>query len=183
MNAGSLELPFPRSYWAEPGRLLAGCYPGDVDPVQAGIKLAGLIRCGVTHVVNLMEEHERDVLGRRFVDYRPTLEALASRQGHRVVCERRSIRDMNVPWPDVMRTILDTLDASIGAGGVVYVHCLAGRGRTGTVVGCYLVRHGLTGDQAIERLRALTKHNSDMFWPTPQTAEQREFVRNWSQGS
>ena len=31
----------------------------------------------------------------------------------------------------------------------VYVHCWGGIGRTGTVVGCWLVRHGMTGDEAL----------------------------------
>lgn len=38
------------------------------------------------------------------------------------------------------------LDACRAAGGTPYVHWRAGRGRTGTVVGCYLVRRGLDGE-------------------------------------
>src|SRR3712207_6971239 len=34
-------------------------------------------------------------------------------------------------------------------GGLPYVHCWGGIGRTGTVVGCYLVEHGMDGEQAI----------------------------------
>jgi hypothetical protein len=30
-----MHLPFERSYWIEPGRLLAGFFPGDPDPVEA----------------------------------------------------------------------------------------------------------------------------------------------------
>jgi len=50
------------------------------------------------------------------------------------------------------------------------------------VMGCYLVRHGLSGDQALARLQDLTLHRADVFWPIPQTAFQREFVRNWCKG-
>jgi hypothetical protein len=28
-------VPFPRSYWVIPGKLLAGCYPGAKDPKEA----------------------------------------------------------------------------------------------------------------------------------------------------
>ena len=38
-----------------------------------------------------------------------------------------------------MREILDCLDDALRSGRKVYVHCRAGIGRTGTVVGCLLV--------------------------------------------
>ena len=54
-----------------------------------------------------------------------------------------------------MNAVLDMLDTALQAGQAVYLHCWAGIGRTGTVVGCYLVRHGLTGEQALARLVTL----------------------------
>ena len=42
-----------------------------------------------------------------------------------------------------LKHILDEIDGAILNGKTVYVHCLGGIGRTGTVVGCYLVRHGI----------------------------------------
>ncbi len=67
------------------------------------------------------------------------------------------------------------------AGGVVYVHCWGGRGRTATVIGCYLIQRNLeTKATILDRLKALTAHASKSFWPTPQTAEQGEFITNWN---
>ena len=43
---------------------------------------------------------------------------------------------------DDLVATLDAIDAELAAGGLVYVHCWAGCGRTGVVVGCWLVRHG-----------------------------------------
>ena len=48
--SAAMHLPFPRSYWVEPGRLLAGFYPGDSDPVEAEYKLQALLDCGVSRV-------------------------------------------------------------------------------------------------------------------------------------
>ncbi len=180
-----LRLPFERSYWVAPGQLLAGCYPGDLDPALARQKLGRLLDCGVRLVVNLMEPDEVDHLGRPFADYLPALTALAVTRGLEVKCRRLSIPDMDVPSPQVMRGILDAIDQGVAAGGVVYVHCWGGKGRTGTVVGCWLVRRQLASDgrAALARIEELTASARAVFWPTPQTDEQRRFVVQWSESS
>ena len=38
-----LKVPFNRSYWVVPGKLLAGCYPGSEDPIEEERNLKGLI--------------------------------------------------------------------------------------------------------------------------------------------
>ena len=52
------------------------------------------------------------------------------------------IRDFSVPTRDGLVVILDEIDAELDTGGLVFVHCWAGCGRTGVVVGSWLVRHG-----------------------------------------
>ena len=37
-------------------------------------------------------------------------------------------------------------------GKNVYVYCWGGIGRTSTAVGCWLVRHGMTGDEALAEI-------------------------------
>ena len=54
-----------------------------------------------------------------------------------------------------MRAILDLIESAIDAGAPVYVHCWGGIGRTGTVVCCWLVERGLSGEQALVEIALL----------------------------
>ena len=56
-----------------------------------------------------------------------------------------------------MSRILDDVDAALADGRTVYVHCWGGIGRTGTVVGCWLMRHGLDEGDPIRRIATLRR--------------------------
>ena len=89
---------------------------------------------------------------------------------------------MSVPEsPACMAAILDAVDDALSAGRGVYVHCLGGIGRTGTVVGCWLVRHGLTGEEALDQIAGWWQHvpKSRWFRQSPQTSEQWDYVLGW----
>ena len=100
----------------------------------------------------------------------------AIRRGVRVAHHRLAIRNFGVPDEAHMIAILDTIGGAIAAGKTVYVHCLGGVGRTGTVVGCYLARHGAGGEEALRQVAALLGDGS------PETEEQQRMVRCWVEG-
>ncbi len=182
-SAGPMGRPFGRAYWVEAGRLLAGCYPGDPEPGKAEPKARRLVSVGIRHVVNLMEADERDGQGRRFAPYEPHLARAAAEVGAHATTVRLPIRDMDVPTRNHMVRILDEIDAALAAGKPVYVHCWGGRGRTGTVVGCWLARHGRAlGQAALDRIRVLRRGLDDEHAPSPEAVEQMALVRSWTVG-
>ncbi len=64
-----------------------------------------------------------------------------------------------------------------------YVHCWGGKGRTGTVIGCYLARHGhATGRNVIDMIKELRKDVKDHFLASPETNPQIDMVMSWGEG-
>ncbi len=144
-----METPITGSYWVEPGRLLAGAYARDP---------AALVAAGVTLFVDLTEEGE----------LLPYLVDATARH------ERVPVPDFSAPPVPTMRRVLDLIRAELEAGGLVYLHCHGGCGRTGTVVGCWLVERGLPGEEALARVAELSG------WRCPETPEQRALVVGWT---
>ena len=84
-----------------------------------------------------------------------------------------------VPDKATMGTLLAWLDVGLMKEGKVYVHCHSGRGRTGTVVGCWLARHGIAvGEVALDYIREL-REEFNLPLPCPETVEQCEMVTHW----
>lgn len=178
-----LITPFDRSYWVIPGKLLAGFYPSSDIPVIASERLKNLISSEVGHIINLTENNEINRFDKPIVDYFPELIKLGREMKKEIACKRIPIRDLDVPTIEIMKQILDEIDGAILNGKTVYVHCLGGIGRTGTVVGCYLARHGIaSGGKALAKIKKLRRNDSSAYIQSPETIDQRAFVKNWKVG-
>ncbi len=169
--------PIPYSYWVLPGRFLAGHYPGSLDAVEARQKVQRLLSVGLNFFLDLTSPADG------LAPYEPVLRGEAAALGLDVEYQRKSIPDFSIPPADEMAAILDAIDAALASGRLVYVHCWGGIGRTGTVVGCYLVRHGMSGPAALDeiaRLRSILPHPHRR---SPETEEQCRMVRDWGLGA
>jgi len=169
-----LPRPIPESYWVIPGRFLAGQYPGGFEREQVRKRMDSLLEAGIDTFLDLTKAGE-------LPPYEPILNEQAGLYQKNVRVLHYSITDFGLPSPSGMTATLDALDVAINEGRNVYLHCWAGVGRTGTVVGCYLVRHGLSGEQALAQLAEWWKTDPrrDRFKRSPETDEQVRFILDW----
>lgn len=175
-----IDVPFHGAYWVVPGRLLAGPYPGHPGSQEkTERRVEELTEVGIRGVINLMQEDGMDHAGQALIPYAEIMHRFARQRGTTIHLERHPIRDMGIPEREVMATILDRIDAMHAERRPVYMHCWGGKGRTGMVIGCYLLRHGMaTYSNVLERLRQI-REIAGLSYPVPETAEQRDFLHNW----
>jgi hypothetical protein len=150
-------------------RLLAGEYPGASDPEVAARRLRAFAEHGVGVFVDLT--HPADGLA--------AYEHLLGREARRV---SHPIFDFGTTTVPHLTRILDDIDAALAEGASVYVHCWGGIGRTGMVVGCWLVRHGLDDGDPLRTIARLRRGTPDAWATSPQTSDQRAIVTAWKPG-
>jgi hypothetical protein len=163
-----LERPLPNTYWVVPGRVLAGEYPGNPDDAQTRARLARLHEAGIDSFVDLTEDGEL-----------PPYRHLLLTQTEYL---RSAIVDTGVP-NNVSQTqeLLSSIRSALARGRSVYVHCRAGIGRTGLIVGCFLADEEANGRKALKVLNRLwLQSERSASWPqVPQTPAQADYIRRW----
>jgi hypothetical protein len=162
------DRPLPNTYWVVPGRLLAGEHPAGTDAAASRARLARLHAAGIDTFVDLTEKGEM-----------PAYRHLLPRGTHYL---RVSIVDTRVPNNIAQtRELLADIQHALDGGRCVYIHCRAGIGRTGLIVGCFLADQQANGAAAIKLLNRLWRQSERAHtWPTvPQTAEQADYIRHW----
>jgi atypical dual specificity phosphatase len=134
-----------RFYWLIPN-VLAGCSrPGgrgrwwQHGDERIDEDLSWLQGQGIEGLLSLTEEELPDELLER----------------HGLIGRHIPIVDLQPPTPDEFRRALAFIDEQRAAGRRVAVHCLMGQGRAGSVLAAYLIRSGMTADDALAELRAV----------------------------
>lgn len=169
--------PIPNSYWATP--LLLACeYPW--APHASKPKLDALLKAGVRTFIDLTEAGELSP----YTPHLATRAALLGIDTTTIEYHRFPIRDRSLPESiEYMYRVLDVLRENEKLGRISAVHCRGGIGRTGMVVGCWLVESGMakSGEDALKIIdrewRTVEKCNR--FPHSPETGPQFEFVRNF----
>ena len=178
--------PTDRSYWVVEGRFAAGGYPGkkgrrELERVPEVIQQ--LLGAGIDRFINLTQDYPGGT-DEHLTHYDPDVEPHAE-------VGRYAIRDVYIPTEELMVEILDAIDDDLAGGHNVYVHCWGGVGRTGTVVGCWLIRHGYaTADDVLEMISDLRIGDAGRgpnagpgeARMSPETLDQVDFVVGWEHG-
>ncbi|KAI0077499.1 phosphatases II [Panus rudis PR-1116 ss-1] len=185
----ALQRPIPNSYWATPN--LVACEfpfcpvkPAQIERKQTKQKLDALLSTGVRTFIDLTEPHE-------LFPYFPHLASRCALLGidpTEVEYYNFPIRDRSLPQSvEFVREILAVLKDCETRGRIAAVHCRGGIGRTGLVVGCWLVESGVAkdGEDALrmiaEEWKSVEKYKR--FPCSPETGPQFEFVRNYKRSS
>ena len=206
--AEGIDGPTDRSYWVVEGRFAAGAYPSKPGyrgsgPIPEPLEL--LLDTGIDVFINLTQDYP-DGTDERFTRtrYDPGVGGRAEIVRHAVpdehlpACPLEGLEARETaylmqrneePCPycptdksrAAAKEILNTIDSALKRGGNVYVHCWGGSGRTGTVVGCWLRRHNFVdADNVLGRLKTLRLGDRKGRWKrTPNTEEQRKFIKGW----
>ena len=161
------DRPFPNTYWVFPDRLLAGEHPAGFGQ-DVRERLERLHIAGIDAFFDLTEEGEEP-------EYRCLLPA-------GVEYRRFPMGDQGVPLNvSDARALLTAIQDALARQCRVYLHCRAGIGRTGLVVGCLLAEESGDGKKALAKLNDLWPQSARAaHWPRiPQTREQADYVRQW----
>ncbi|MBN2789235.1 MAG: dual specificity protein phosphatase family protein [Candidatus Delongbacteria bacterium] len=171
-----MKLPFQNTYWVIEGKLMAGMYPGGFNAASILNRMLSLSDLGIRSMINLTEADEE-------INYFTTIYSEYCEKFEDIHCNnlkhtRYIIKDMGIPDKDLMKKILDKIDKDLKQDTPVYLHCIGGTGRTGTVVGCYMLRHKMaTKENVFEKIHLLRGDGKE----SPETEEQRQFVLNWDE--
>jgi hypothetical protein len=157
-------------------------YPGAEEPVAAKEKLSALLSVGIRAFVDLTEAGERNWAGVGLAPYEDMLRRLSANQGMAVQYRRFPIPDQSICGQQQLCETVEFIDKCIDAGQPVYVHCWGGKGRTGTVVGSWLLRHGLAEPEDFVQVIAALRRDDPGNGRSPETDEQEQFVRDFARG-
>jgi atypical dual specificity phosphatase len=144
--------------WLEHG-WLAGCRGPRTDA-----DLAFLARVGIRALVRLAAEEETGVCA-------------SDVEQHVMEDCYEPVEDWTAPLQEQIDRVVAFINRALSSGKPVAVSCGAGYGRTGTILGCYLISKGLSAQAAIQRLIEVRSCSAEVLRVPGQKEAILEFYR------
>lgn len=154
--SASARCPMEGFRWQVPGKLAGMAHPSWMDQSEEAV-IAFLKREGVGAIVSLTE--------------RPLPPGFLTAGGFEYL--HLPVPDMEPPTQRQIAEFVGYVNRQVQQGKPVAAHCLAGRGRTGTMLACYLVSDGLSARQALAEVRSKLSASVE-------TSEQEEAVYEYA---
>lgn len=152
-------------------RFYAGPAPRFVEDKALNADLKFLKNIGVNRIISLikMEPDSDEFQGyQTYQNLVPTYDMGWSEFG---------IPDFGIPDYQETRQFLVSIDAWLAQGENLYLHCHAGIGRTGLIVGAYLIHSGsIDVNGVLEKIAFLRKKTPRGNFQSPETPEQIEWL-------
>ena len=139
--------------WIEAGRIAGLAAPSSLDD------LVWLRQNGIEFLLTLTEQP----LPKRWIDEAG------------LMAVHIPVPDFDSPTPEQFNAAVETISIAVEAGMGVAVHCLAGKGRTGTILAAYFVSKGLSANEAVRRIRELRPGSIE-------SAEQERAIEEFARG-
>jgi atypical dual specificity phosphatase len=139
--------------WIETGRIAGLAAPSSLDD------LVWLRQNGIEFLITLTEQP----LPKRWIDEAG------------LMAVHIPVPDYDPPTPEQFQSAVATIMKAVESGMGVAVHCLAGKGRTGTVLAGYFVGMGFSANEAIDKIRELRPGSIE-------SPEQERAIENFARG-
>lgn len=161
------------AWWVHPGRLLAGEHPCFSGFEELDARLGMLAAAGIETTFDLaLEAPHGDTYAVRW-------QALGERLGRTHRRLHRPIGSLDVLDRTAYKDLVGEIDAELAAGRAVFVHCMWGIGRTGTVIGAWLRSQGHDFDTTMTMIRHARAGTRRATSECPETDEQLAVIRHW----
>jgi len=176
-NSGSImKGPTTCSNWVIRGRVLCGEYPGNTDEETHFFNLRTLVHEGVSSSVCLMEKKELQHFRPYFEDVDKLYKELKGPEKTFEVL-KFPIEDGGEAANDLellnfINKLVDKLYQD--QNELIYIHCWAGRGRTGIIAACLLgILYNLKGMEALQRTNLYYKQREIAYGDSPEYHHQQ----------
>ena len=163
---------FPDMYWIKPQILLAGGRPLLSNSSNELVRLDSLVKLGIRSFIDLTSKNE-------FSSYSKELECLSEKHKVKLVYSRFPIFDMAIPSIIEANEIVKLILENEKIVQPTYIHCKAGIGRTGTIIGCYLIETGIPRNGVFDKISELRQNVSTKNYSSPYQVRQKKFILSW----